>query len=97
MSNVTSPNRRSQAVLLLAIAFGLMVWGGTFLAPHLHGRAFVAYWATCAIAATVAVALSLGEIFCTLRALRQKRQAAQQAVHSAIQHAQIRSRPAKLP
>lgn len=57
----------------LAIATGMMIWGRTFLAPHLGGSRYALYWIACTLFALAAVGVSCADVWYTVRRMQAER------------------------
>jgi hypothetical protein len=59
-------------LLFLLLAFGMVVWGQTWLQPHLRGLGFVVYWLVCLGWTLLALITALVDAQAIRRQLRQK-------------------------
>ncbi len=73
MSNSASALRRWLGMFCLAIATGMMIWGRTFLAPHLSGSRYILYWIGCTLFALAAVGISCADVWYTVRRMQAER------------------------
>jgi hypothetical protein len=64
--------RRWFGLLFLLLALGMVVWGQTWLQPHLRGLGFVVYWLVCLGWTLSALIIALADARATRRQLRQK-------------------------
>jgi hypothetical protein len=58
-------------LLFLLLAFGMVVWGQTWLQPHLRGLGFVVYWLVCLGFTLLALITALVDARAIRRQLRQ--------------------------
>ena len=59
--------RRWLGLLFLALSFGFLVWGQTFLRDRLKGTAFLAYWGCCFLFTLAAIIVALLDLRATRR------------------------------
>ena len=64
--------RRWLGLLFLALAFGLLIWGQTFLRDRLQGVTFLAYWGTCFLFTLAAIITALLDVRATRRKAREE-------------------------
>ena len=64
--------RRWLGLLFLALAFGLLIWGQTFLRDSLKGVAFLAYWGCCFLCTMAAIITALLDVRATRRKAREE-------------------------
>ena len=76
--------RRWFGLLFLTLAGVLLLWGLTWLQPHLRGRTFVGYWLTCFIFAALALFVAVVDFFATWRAGRLARRALRREALGAV-------------
>lgn len=62
--------RRWFGLLFLAISFGMLIWGQTFLKSRLEGMAFLVYWSFCFVFTLLAIATALLDILLVRRQSR---------------------------
>ncbi|MHB1305876.1 MAG: hypothetical protein ACYDC1_16895 [Limisphaerales bacterium] len=77
MSDVNSTHtawRRWFGLLFLILSGGQLVWGFTWLTPHLVGRTFVLYWLACFVFAGLALLVAVLDLFAIRRDARRSRQ-----------------------
>jgi hypothetical protein len=79
MSNSAEALRRWLGMFCLATAAGMLIWGRTFLLPHLTGRTFLLYWIGCSVLAFGAVAFGIVDVWLALRSLYHERRNLRQA------------------
>jgi hypothetical protein len=60
---------RGLALVFMALAGGMLLWGQTVLASRLAGRTFIIYWTLCFLFAGLALIFSVMEIFRLRRGL----------------------------
>lgn len=62
--------RRWFGLLFLAVSFGMLVWGQTFLKDRLEGMAYLVYWSVCFLFTILAIATALLDILLVRRQSR---------------------------
>lgn len=62
--------RRWFGLLFLAISFGMLIWGQTFLKARLEGMTFLVYWSFCFVFTLLAIATALLDILLVRRQSR---------------------------
>ena len=65
--------RRWFGLLFLALSFGMLVWGQTFLKTRLTGAAYLLYWSVCFLFTLLAIATALLDILLVRRQVRSER------------------------
>jgi len=65
--------RRWFGLLFLALSFGMLVWGQTFLKDRLTGTAFLFYWSVCFLFTFLAIATALLDMLLVRRQMRHER------------------------
>ena len=71
VSRLIDSRTRWFGVLFLLLALGMVVWGQTWLQPHLRGAGFVTYWMVCLGCTLLALFTALADARATRRRLRQ--------------------------
>jgi uncharacterized membrane protein len=64
--------RRWFGLFFLLLALGMLIWGQTWLVPHLQGGAYVLYWTVCLIFTLLALATAIIDARSTRRQLRRQ-------------------------
>jgi len=72
MSSPVDARRRWFGVFFLIVAGGLLIWGQTWLKPHLRGFVFVTYWLACMGFLALAIFTALLDAWATRRRLRDQ-------------------------
>jgi hypothetical protein len=62
--------RRWFGLLFLALSFGMLVWGQTFLKNQLQGVGFLIYWSICFLFTLLAIATALLDMLLVRRQCR---------------------------
>jgi len=65
--------RRWFGLFFLAVSFGMLVWGQTFLKSRLEGAGYIFYWSICFLFTFLAIATALLDILLTRRQIRTDR------------------------
>jgi hypothetical protein len=65
--------RRWFGLFFLAISFGMLVWGQTFLKGRLEGAGYILYWSICFLFTFLAIATALLDILLVRRQTRIER------------------------
>ncbi len=65
--------RRWFGLFFLAVSFGMLVWGQTFLKSRLAGSGYILYWSICFLFTFLAIATALLDILLTRRQTRIER------------------------
>lgn len=65
--------RRWFGLFFLAVGFGMLVWGQTFLESRLTGAAYLFYWSICFLFTFLAIATALLDILLMRRQVRSER------------------------
>jgi hypothetical protein len=60
--------RRWFGLLFLILAGGMLIWGLTFLGPHLRRWGFIIYWSVCFVFTGLAVLIALLDLMAVRRA-----------------------------
>lgn len=65
--------RRWFGLFFLAVSFGMLVWGQTFLQSRLEGAGYILYWSICFLFTFLAIATALLDILLVRRQTRRER------------------------
>jgi hypothetical protein len=63
--------RRWFGLFFLLLALGMLIWGQTWLTPHLQGGGYVAYWMTCLLFTLAALVTASLDARATRREMRR--------------------------
>jgi len=72
VAGMINSRRRWFGLFFLLLASGMLIWGQTWLVPHLQGGAYVFYWTLCLILTLLALATAIVDARVTRRQLRQQ-------------------------
>lgn len=64
--------RRWFGLFFLLLALGMLIWGQTWLVPHLQGGAYVLYWMVCLLLTMLALITAIVDARVTRQQLRQQ-------------------------
>ncbi len=67
--------RRWFGLLFLAISFGMLIWGQTFLQGRLAGTSYLFYWSICFLFTFLTLATALLDILLVRRQIRRDQRA----------------------
>jgi type VI protein secretion system component VasK len=94
MQRPVDARRRWFGLLFLILAVVMLVWGQTWLKPHLHGGGYVCYWLVCMVLTWLAVAIA----WLDLRSIRRRQREQQRAlINRALQGLEDASTPEQPP
>lgn len=94
MQRPVDARRRWFGLLFLILAVVMLLWGQTWLKPHLQGSGYVCYWLVCMILTWLAVAIA----WLDLRAIRRRQRDQQKAlINRALESLEDTSTPGQPP